>query len=391
MNSRLANICQAFRDYFGSSPTLVARAPGRVNLIGEHTDYHGGYVLPMAIECAVLVAVRLANNSRLRACASQFDEWDEFDPQASVISTTGGSWRDYLRGVVVAARQSGFLTPSCELLIDGNVPLAAGLSSSAALEMAILTALAALGGWNILPLERALLGQRAENNFVGVSCGIMDQLISVLGQEKHALFIDCHALTYQPVPLCFAEKAATVAVINSGVPRTLATVNYNLRRQECQEGLAILQTKLARPLATLRDVSLAEFQTHAKSLPALSHRRLRHVLGEMQRVLQAVSALQIGDLEQFGQLLDASHESLRSDYEVSCSELDLLVQLLRAVPQVWGARMTGAGFGGCVIALCQESAMSQITQVLEYYRSQSGRNPDIKLCQASSGASLIVV
>ncbi|MBM3268991.1 MAG: galactokinase [Candidatus Sericytochromatia bacterium] len=376
---------EAFKARFGAAPHLVARAPGRVNLIGEHTDYNGGFVFPMAISRAAYVAIGPAEGSQTTVQSVQFRETDAF-PAGDLERT--GTWRDYVRGVVAIAAKLGLEARPCNLLVDGDVPLGSGLSSSAALEVATFTALNAYNGWGLPALDIAKLSQRAENDFVGVNCGIMDQLVSVFGEEDCALFVDCRSLEFRPIPLHLAENGVQVAILDSEVPRTLATGGYNQRRQECEEGVALLAQALGRDLDALRDVSEAEFAAHAQVLPMPIRARVRHVVSENARVLRAATFLAAGDVTAFGELMDQSHDSLRDDYEVSCEELDLLVSLARNTQGVLGARLTGAGFGGCAVALVRSEALPALQAALDGYMRQTGLTPAIWLCNAASGASV---
>jgi len=378
----------AFSSKFGGKPAVVARAPGRVNLIGEHTDYNGGFVFPMAISRQTLVAAGPSDGTSIDVQSVQFREADSFAPGAS--EKAGGSWRDYVRGVVAIADKLGYRARPCKLLVDGDVPLGSGLSSSAALEVAVFGALDAFNGWDLPKMDIAKLAQRAENDFVGVNCGIMDQLVSVFGQEDCALFVDCRSLEFRAIPLHLAENGVQVAILDSEVPRTLATAGYNERRAQCEEGVELLSKALGRQLDALRDVSEVEFAAHQDALPMPIRARVRHVVSENSRVLRAVTALESGDVAEFGQLMDRSHQSLRDDYEVSCEELDLLVALARKVPGVLGARLTGAGFGGCAVALVRSDALSHLQQALADYMRQTGLTPTIWLCDAASGASRLL-
>ncbi len=377
----------AYLRQFGEAPALVARAPGRVNLIGEHTDYNGGFVFPMAITRQALVAMGPAKGPDIQVRSVQFAESDTFSPD--LIEPAGGGWRDYVRGVVAIATKLGLQARPCNMVIDGDVPLGSGLSSSAALEVAVFTALNAFNGWELPLLDIAKLSQRAENDFVGVNCGIMDQLISVFGREDCALLVDCRSLEHRPVPLGLSKGGVQVAIIDSEVPRTLATAGYNQRRQECEAGVALLASALGRPLDTLRDVSRQEFEANQEVLPQPVRARVRHVISENERVLRAVEALERGDMDEFGALMSQSHASLRDDYEVSCSELDLIVDLATKVPGVLGARMTGAGFGGCAVALVRDDSLGSLTQAMDQYMRQTGLTPTVWLCKAAPGASVL--
>ncbi len=376
----------AFERHFGQKPQLVARAPGRVNLIGDHTDYNGGFVFPAAIDLETQVAARLGLED-VAVWSVQFDESDAFGaPPGSGLEPRGG-WRDYVRGVVRVAAEDGLPVAPCQLMIDGDVPLGSGLSSSAALEVAVLEALDALFDWRLAPVRLALLAQRAENTFVGVACGVMDQMVSALGKRDHALLIDCRSLETEAVPLHLEAIGVQIAVLDSGVPRTLATAGYNRRRQECEEGLALLATRLGRQLGSLRDVDRQEFEALREELPPRIRARLTHVFGENDRVLRARQALATGDVATFGSLMSDSHASLRDDYEVSCAELDTLVALCDAEPGILGARLTGAGFGGSAVALA--TAGADLDRTLARYREATGRPARMWRLAAAEGASIL--
>lgn len=383
----LDGVRAAYQRQYGAAPALVARAPGRVNLIGEHTDYNGGFVFPMAITRHALVALGPSDGPDIEVRSVQFAESDAF--HTDDIAKTGAGWRDYVRGVVAIATKLGLQARPCKMVVDGDVPLGSGLSSSAALEVAVFTALNAYNAWGLPLLDIAKLAQRAENDFVGVNCGIMDQLVSVFGQDDCALFVDCRSLDHRPVPLGLAKSGVQVAIIDSEVPRTLATAGYNERRQQCEQGVELLSGALGRQLDTLRDVSRAEFEAHQDALPEPIRSRVRHVITENDRVLWAVAALEKGDMVEFGNLMSASHASLRDDYEVSCPELDLIVELASGVPGVLGARMTGAGFGGCAVALVRDDTLGDLTQALDQYMRQTGLTPTVWLCRAAQGASVL--
>lgn len=370
---------------FGA-PEVVARAPGRVNLIGEHTDYNDGLVFPAAIDRAVVVAARRAGDE-VRLWSQTFDEADAFALGAGMDGAP--HWSRYVRGVVLALREAGHAIGGFEAAVGGDVPDGVGLSSSAALEVAFVTALAGLFGLGMSPRDVALLAQRAEH-LVGVQCGIMDQFASALGARDAALLLDCRDLNYRTVPLRLAEHGMLLAIVDSGVRRELVDSQFNARRAECREAAAAIGEQLGRPVASLREVEPAQFEMVAAGLPALLRARARHVIGENVRLLEGVQALEVGDLTRFGAMMDASHASLRDDYEVSVPPVDRLVALTRALPGVLGARMTGAGFGGCIVNLIEEGAVARLRdEVLPGYAEQTGRTPAMWICRPSAGASLI--
>jgi galactokinase len=322
---RLASLEEAFRARFGGPPEGAAEAPGRVNLIGEHLDYNDGLVLPAAIDRSVLVAFAPRPDIEVRVYSLDFDGESRFSLDGPVGRDDGRPWSNYLRGVVWVLREEGFSGPGLDLAVAGNVPVGSGLSSSAALEVAALGAVRAAWDLEFDDTRLALLAQRAENEFVGVQCGIMDQFAAALGVADHALLIDCRSLEHEAVPLRLAERGYALVVADSGVPRRLERSEYNSRRQECADALDLLRGAIAGPPADLRDVSIACFQEHAGRLPETLRRRARHVVSEMERVTASVHALRQGDIDTFGGLMNASHASLRDDFQVSCPELDRLV------------------------------------------------------------------
>lgn len=332
-------------------------APGRVNLIGEHTDYNDGFVLPMAIERRTVVAASARADRRVVAVSGALADTFEFD-----LDRPGpprrGIWGDYVEGTARALVARGVAVPGANLWIESDVPRGAGLSASAALETSVGLALSGLAGR--LDLDRvtlALAGQAAEHEYVGTLCGIMDQYIAALGHERHALLIDCRSLQARPVPFELADSK--LVVCDTGVKHELASSAYNQRRHECSDAVRLLSPVLPG-IAQLRDVDRASFESHAERLPDVVRRRARHVVLENERTLRAEAALTAGDLEEFGRLMVASHVSLRDDYEVSCAELDLAVDEALAEPGVYGARMTGGGFGGCVIALARTASVEPL-------------------------------
>ena len=287
-----------------------------------------------------------------------------------------------MRGVAAILQQEGFKLRGMDAIISGNVPRGAGLSSSAALELATLTAFRVLNGFDLSPVKAAIYCQRAENEFVGMRCGVMDQFISSLGQPNQALLIDCRSLEYQLVPM---PVEASIVVVNSGVRRGLVDSAYNERREQCETGAKALGVK------ALRDVSVDTLESKLSILPELIARRCRHVVTENQRVLDSVVALKKGDLVAFGKLMNASHQSMRDWYEISVPELDILVEIQRQVKGCYGARLTGAGFGGCTVALVEQNAVQQVVEMVKAeYPTRTGKTPEIYICHATHGANTIV-
>lgn len=367
----------AFTTRFGQEPEWIVRAPGRVNLIGEHTDYNEGFVLPMAIDRAVWIAVRPRPDSLVRVHSLDFREDMQFDLGALVRS--GPGWGAYLEGVAWALRAAGHALRGWEGVIAGDVPLAAGLSSSAAVELAAARAFAAVSPLTWDPPAMARQAQRAENEWVGVACGIMDQLTSACGIAGHALQIDCRTLAIEPVPL---PLQLVVLVLDTGTRRGLVTSDYNQRRHECRQGAA------AFGLESLRDLTAEAFSGGEAALGDPIRRRVRHVLSENRRTLEAAQALREGDLERAGRLMLESHASLRDDFEVSSPALDAMVEAARSQEGCWGARMTGAGFGGCAVALVDgQRALPIADRIAAGYLRATGWTAAVHVCRASDGAS----
>lgn len=373
-----------FNRAFGKEPDLIVRSPGRVNLIGEHTDYNDGWALPMALDLGTDVAADRRGDRTLRVAAPSLGAADETSLD-DLRPRQGPEWTRYVRGTAALLRETGCQVPGADLLIDGDLAIGAGLSSSASLELAVAVAFAALAGQGMDGAALARLGRRVENEIVGVRSGIMDQLAIALGVAGHALRIDCRSLETEPVPI---PSGVRILVLDSAVPRTLAGSVYNQRRSECDYALKALQA--ADPdLQALRDVTPGLLGRQAWRLTDVQLRRARHVVTENQRVLEAATALQHGDTRHFGQLMTRSHVSLRDDYEVSGAELDTLVRISTSTPGVLGARLTGAGFGGCVIALAAtDRADSALRTIVERYR-QVTRLPGTGFaCAASDGTHI---
>ncbi len=378
----LSPLSSAFIHHFASPPAAFVRAPGRVNLIGEHTDYNDGFVLPMAIDRAVWIALRPRPDRQVHLHALDFDQSIVFSLDA--LDERQG-WAGYVQGVAWALQDAGYALRGWEGVMAGNAPIGAGLSSSAAAELAIARAFARVSGLPWHPKEMALLAQKAENQWVGVHCGIMDQLISAAGVAGHALFIDTRDLTTEPVPM---PEQARIVVFYSDAPRSLASSAYNQRRAECEEAVRRLQGVLPGVTA-LRDVSPEQLEAHRHLLPRVIYRRARHVVTENARVLHSVSAMRSGDIPRLGELMLASHASLRDDYEVSSRELDLLVDLA-VNAGAFGARLTGAGFGGCAIALCRAEDADAIAQrVIGAYNGRTGRAGYAFVTVATDGAGVV--
>lgn len=364
----------------------IFRAPGRVNLIGEHTDYNDGFVLPVAIDRFTWVAVARRSDHRVNVTSLAYDESTTFD-MAEANPHPSGHWSDYVRGVATLLKQAGYPVTGANLMIKSTLPIGAGLSSSAALEVAVGKALAALGGVDIGPLDLARLCQRSENEFIGIRSGIMDQMIACLAQPGHALLIDCRSLASTPVPI--DESKARIVVCNTMVKHALAGSEYNTRRRECEEGVRLLSHHIPG-IRALRDVSSTQFRPLAQDLPEDIRRRCHHVITENQRVLESITYLRNGDLKTFGNYMGRSHQSLRDDYRVSCSELDAMVAITAPIEGVYGARMTGGGFGGCTVNLIAADAVEDcLVQIKRTYHQKTGIDPDIYSCRSAGCAEEI--
>ncbi|MEG0427215.1 MAG: galactokinase [Akkermansia sp.] len=373
-----------FKKYFGQAPTHIAAAPGRVNLIGEHTDYNNGFVMPMALDNHCVVAVAPSPTGKHRFCGSLGDQIYEISVSDALLKGDP-FWSNYVRGVLALLDRRGVKVPAVDMLIDSNVPRGGGLSSSAALEVAVCTALVALAGVSISPKEVALIGQAVEHEFVNVPCGIMDQFISANGKKGHALKLDCQSLEYELVPM--DDPSVSVLVLDSAVKHSLADGAYGQRRKQCEEAVAILG------VPSLREATLEMLEAAKEQLGDIRYRRARHVVGENARVQEFARALSVGDWEAAGIAMRGSHASLRNDYEVSCAEVDTLVSLCDRIPSaasVYGARMTGGGFGGCIVALVKTCDIDKVSkELLDAYSKETGIETTYLVTQAGEGAGMI--
>jgi galactokinase len=371
-----------FKQTFGAAPEVVVRAPGRVNLIGEHTDYNDGFVLPAAIDRFIEFAGRRRSDRIVRVHSADFQDFAEFSLDDNQKDSEH-RWSNYLRGVSKFLEADGHKLTGAEIVFGGNVPRESGLSSSAAVEVAATTFWQRLMGFKLDPVYVVKLSRRAENEFVGVPCGIMDQFISAMGRKDHVLFLDCRDLSYRHVPLRGDVK---VVVCNTGVKRALAQSEYEVRLKQCNQAVAQLKS-VGLAIKNLRDVEPEDLETAGEALSEILLRRARHVVTENSRVLEAVKVLAEGDLERFGELMNASHESLRDDYEVSSKELDVLVELAWKQSGTLGARMTGAGFGGCTVNLVRADAADAFAEAVSRgYQEALGLKAEIYVCEASDGA-----
>ncbi len=373
-----ARVRDAFARAFGEAPALVIHAPGRVNLIGEHTDYNDGLVLPCAIDFGTVVGARRREDGRVRVVAADFDDGiDEFTAATPIAHAQG--WAEYVRGAVQVLGSSG----GADLAVAGDVPQGAGLSSSASLLVALIETFRRLDGIEgMSATDVAVMARRAENEFVGVNCGIMDQLISARGVAGHALLIDCRTLEARPVGL---RDGLVVLIVHSGIERGLVGSEYNRRREECDRAAGHYRVE------ALRDVDAAMLERDRAGLDDVAFRRARHIVSENARVLETATALEAGDTAALGRLMAASHASMRDDFEITTPGIDRLVAIVaRAIGERGGVRMTGGGFGGCVVAVLAADAVNlALAAVEEEYRTPSGAAAAVYLCHASQGVRLI--
>jgi galactokinase len=360
------------------------RAPGRVNLIGDHTDYNDGLVMPVAVDRFTWVAIQRRSDRRLRLYSANVDASADLDLQAPLMPTR--EWSDYAVGVAVALQRRGIEIAGLDIRIYSDIPMGAGLSSSAALEVAVAYGIADIGRAHVDPMALAELCRDAENTFVGARVGLMDQFIAAHGIAGHAVFLDCRSLAFRPVPL---PRGVTLVVCNSMVRHDHASGGYNRRRDECEQALRRLQTIHPR-IASLRDIRVEDLERLGTTLPPIERQRVRHVVSENERVQQTAAALAAGDLECVARCMAESHRSLRDDYEVSTPELDLLVKLASARRGVHGARMTGGGFGGCTVNLVDDAGVASfVAEVSRSYEDRTGIAPQILACSSADGVRRI--
>lgn len=376
---------RAFRGRYGTEARLFS-APGRVNLIGEHTDYNDGFVLPMAINCETAVAAAARDDRRVRAFSLELDTAAEYDLDRPGRKQRN-SWLDYVEGVAQALESRGVRLRGADLMIDSNVPVGAGLSSSAALEVSVGLALTIVSEAEVNKATLALAGQQAEHEYVGIKCGIMDQFTAALARAGHALLIDCRTLDTQYIPL--TGSRACIAICDTRVKHELAASEYNTRRTQCEHGVAILRESLPE-IRALRDVSAADFRSLEGHLPDPVRRRCRHVITENARTLAAAEALTVGDLDEMGRLMFLAHASIRDDFGVSCAELDLLVEIAQSIKGVIGARMTGGGFGGCTVNLVSRETLEEFRErISREYKRKTHTDLAIYVSEAAEGTGEI--
>ncbi len=372
-------VSEEFERRFGEPPALVVRAPGRVNLIGEHTDYNDGYVMPLAIDRAVWIAARPRQDDYVTLWSMDFKQMAEFS--LTEIVKRENMWIEYVQGVAWALQEADCALKGWDGVIAGDVPIGAGLSSSAATELASARMFCAVAGVAWDGVEMAKLCQKVENQWVGVNTGIMDQMISANGVADHAVLIDCRWLTLQPVPL---PSGTAIVVLDTATRRELVTSEYNVRRQQCETAANFFN------VPALRDVTLPQLEAVKDLLDDVVYRRARHIVTENQRTLDAADAMRAGDAVTLGQLMYASHVSLRDDFEVSSDGLNLIVECAREHDACIGARMTGGGFGGCAVALVREDAAEDFAEkVAASYEQRSGIKPAVYVCHATDGAAVV--
>lgn len=376
-------LSEKFAELYNREPRIF-RAPGRVNLIGEHTDYNGGFVLPMAIDRETAMAVAERNDRKIRVHTVNFGETAEFDLDEEKLLQKG-FWLNFIEGVARILERNSVKLKGADILLWSDVPTGAGLSSSAALETVTGLALSEMSGFSIDRTLLAKIGQQTEHEFVGAKVGIMDQFVSANAKKDHALLLDCRSLEFENVPLDLTETA--ILICDTKVKHDLAASEYNTRRAECEEAVRILKQFLPE-IEQLRDVSVAEFEKYKDNLPDVIQRRAKHIVNENERTLKAAEYLKQHKLNEFGLLMFGSHESLKNDYEVSCAELDLLVEIAKTKKDILGARMTGGGFGGSTVNLVKrENLMQIIEEIVTEYEKQTKISPTILIAEACNGAS----
>ncbi len=371
-------VIEKFKERYQTDPSLVVRAPGRVNLIGDHTDYNDGFVMPLAIDRAAWIALRPRSDREVHLHSLDY-------PEALTFSLDdmqkGSGWAEYVKGVAWVLKKQGHALSGWEGVVTGNVPMGAGLSSSAALELATARAFSAVSGIDWDAATMAQVGQQAENEWVGMECGIMDQMISAAGQSGHALLIDCRSLETTAVPI---PQGTVVVVLDTATRRELVTSAYNERRAQCESAAQFFG------VTSLRDVTSEQFQAHAAELAPLIRQRAQHVLTENARTLAAVEAMKQGDAHQLGKLMYESHKSLRDDFEVSGDGLNAMVECARKVPSCYGARMTGGGFAGCAVALVDQDDVENFRKIVSAsYQEATQLTPNLYVCEATNGAEVL--
>ena len=372
-------VTNAFQKQFAVPPTFIIRAPGRVNIIGEHTDYNDGFVLPMAIDRAVWIALRARPDRRISLRSLEQSEPADF--ALADLQHSAGGWSEYVKGMSFMLQESGRQLQGWEGVLSSDIPVGSGLSSSAALEMGVACAFAAVSGFPFEGMQMALLGQRTENEWVGANTGIMDQAISANGRAGYALLIDCRDLSMQPIPL---PLGTAVLVMDTMTRHSHTESGYNDRRVSCEKAAAYFH------VSHLRDVTLEQFAEDGSGLDDITYRRARHIINENHRVLEATRTMKAGDAQTLGLLMNESHASLRDDFEVTNDALDIMAQIAQNQEGCFGARMTGGGFGGCAVALVQEGKAQQIAaNTAQHYEAQTGLKPEIFATPAAAGTAVM--
>ncbi|WP_234573440.1 galactokinase [Rhodohalobacter sp. 614A] len=385
MNQLAKRVKREFQNRFDDDYILI-NSPGRVNLIGEHTDYNDGFVLPAAVNKQIYLAISDNHSDKAKLFSVDLDDYWEADITKPLVKSEKG-WPNYLLGVVDQLQHHGYEVSGFDCAFGGDIPIGAGMSSSAALEGAVLYGLTELFELDISPEDMAKIAQKAENEFVGVQCGIMDQFVSLNGKEDHAMKLDCRSLEYEFYPFKFDD--IHIVLCDTQVQRELVSSEYNIRRSQCEEGVKVLQ-QFDSSIQNLRDVSLSFLQSHQKELDPVVYKRCKYVIEENQRVLDACKDLNNEDLVSFGQRMYASHMGLKDEYEVSCKELDILVEEARSIEGVYGSRMMGGGFGGCTINLVEDSHLASFKkQIAERYHERTGKETKIYQAKVSGGTHLV--
>lgn len=376
------NLTELFQAQFQTAPQALICAPGRVNLIGEHTDYNDGFVLPCAIDFATQVAIAANGSQTVRVYAADYGERDEF-VLSQTVESSDKQWANYIRGVVWALAQKGFRLPEgVDIAVSGNVPQGAGLSSSAALEVGVAKALQHVFDLPLNETELALIGQYAENHFVGCNCGIMDQLTSARGEAGHAVLIDCRHLSTESVPI---PDGLSIMIIHSHVKRGLVGSEYNTRRQQCEAAAVHFGVK------ALRDLDLARFEAGKEGLDATAAKRARYIIQENRRTLDAAAAMRANDVAALSRLMAESHAGMRDEFEITHPAVDTLVELVgEVIGDTGGVRMTGGGFGGCIVALVpHESVQAVKDHVAAHYRAKTGLQEEVFVCSPQAGVAVV--
>jgi galactokinase len=392
LSNLVDHITNVFHETFGGAPTHLVRAPGRVNLLGEHVDYNDGFVLPAAIDRATYIAFSPTDSDLSTLLAVDFDQRASFSPQtipskAQLDGSPLPEWAHYPAGVMWSLNENKLDIRGLNAVFASNVPRGSGLSSSASVEMAFMLAWQTLSDWTLPPMQRALLGQKAENQYVGVNCGIMDQFASACGVENKLLLLDCRSLEWKTIPL---PEDVSIVIADTTVRRKLTSGEYNKRRAACEEAVRSLRQDLPN-IRSLRDVNVEAFNRFADKLPEEVSKRARHVVEEIERSNQAEALLTAGNTQRFGELMNQCHASLRDFYEVSSPELNAMASIAQSLDGCYGARLTGAGFGGCTANLVAREKADEFARTLAVrYETETGLHPEIYITRASNGAELLM-